>query len=376
MQKGNNIAYRDNNQLPWLDLVRFIAAMVVLIGHYRAVSFVEYGLLADGDKNIITQSFYLLTRMGGEAVLMFFVLSGYFIMGRGIEKCRQGTFDIRKYSVDRFARIMLPLVSVLALLVAVNYQCGIRFSWLTIVGNLFSLQGILCGPAVGPLWSLSYEVWFYIMFGAVAWLILKTQNETSKHYAPRRWGGVICCVLVVWVSFTVFTELSAHYLFIWCMGGLAYLIQPKHRSRLMLILSLIGIAVFVLLMEFAKESRSLDIMIPIKIEIIEIVLAMFCCLFIRQLCMFPPKRQIAVKINKTGTYLAKFSYTLYLTHMVILQLLIYLGMPQSADINIRTLVLYIIELAIALIAAYAIYWVSERRTHEVKRFILSFIFNK
>lgn len=288
MRESNNIANRDNH-LPWLDLLRFIAAMVVLIGHYRASSFVEYGLLADSDKNILTQSFYLLTRMGGEAVLMFFVLSGYLIMGRGIEKCWQGTFDIRRYSVDRFARIMLPLVSVLVLLVVVDYICGFRFSWLVIAGNLFSLQGVLCGPAVGPLWSLSYEVWFYILFGAVAWLILKFRRESSGivQYA----NGGICCVLAVCVSFMVFTELSPHYLFIWCMGGLAYLIRPKCRSRLILILSLIGIALFVLIMEFAKDSRSLDITIPVRMEIIEIVLAMFCCMFVRQLCMFPPKNR-------------------------------------------------------------------------------------
>lgn len=191
MQESNNIADK-NNHLPWLDLVRFLAAMVVLIGHYRAQSFVEYGLLANSDKNLLTQSFYLLTRMGGEAVLMFFVLSGYFIMGRGIEKCQQGTFDIRKYSVDRFARIMLPLVSVLVLLVLVNYMCGFSFSWFAIVGNLFSLQGVLCGPAVGPLWSLSYEVWFYILFGAFAWLIAINSKKCSRPTCDTLWGGVLC----------------------------------------------------------------------------------------------------------------------------------------------------------------------------------------
>jgi len=372
MQVGVNNGY-SAKQMPWLDLVRFIAAFIVLIGHFRAQSFVEYGLLPVEDKTVLTQIFYLLTRMGGEAVLIFFVLSGYFIVGRGIEKCQQGQFDLRKYTVDRFVRIMLPLISALLLLVVVNYVCGINFSWVTILGNLFSLQGVICGPAVGPLWSLSYEVWFYILFGASAYLIAtcsKSVEDKSGHVTVCG-GGVICCATMVLLSFIVFTKLSPHYLFIWCMGGFAYLIRPKKRSRMMLILSSIGIALSVLLMEFAKESRSLECTISVRMEVIEIVLAMFCCLFIRQICMFPPRHKIAVKLNKAGSHLAKFSYTLYLTHMVVLRLFIYIGMPQSASLDVQAFGLYIAELALALVAAYIIYWLFERRTYKVKRFILA-----
>jgi len=362
----NNL--RVDNQLPWLDLVRFVAAFVVLIGHYRASAFVEYGLLPDDNKNIFTQMFYFMTRMGGEAVLVFFVLSGYFIMGRGIVKCQQEIFDIKKYTVDRVARIMLPLVSALLLLVIVNYVYGIGFSWLTILGNLFSLQGVLCGPAIGPLWSLSYEVWFYILFGAFAWLLTANSVNRSRIISCR--GGCFCLLIIV-LAFMVFTKLSPHYLFIWCMGGLAYYVRPHKKSRLILYASFIGIVMMTLLMQISKESRSMESFVCIDMRLIEIGLAVFCCLFIRQLCLFPPKCKLAVKISRLGTYLARFSYTLYLTHQTIFIILEQLGVPKSQEINIQSIGLYVAELVIALIAAYAIYLLFESRTNVVKRHLMT-----
>jgi peptidoglycan/LPS O-acetylase OafA/YrhL len=54
--------------------------------------------------------FFAATRLGGEAVLLFFVLSGFLVGGRIIRRAKSRTFSLKDYSVDRCSRILLPLI--------------------------------------------------------------------------------------------------------------------------------------------------------------------------------------------------------------------------------------------------------------------------
>ena len=100
------------------------------------------------------------------------------------------------------------------------------FSWATAIGNLFSLQGICCKSLVSPFWSLSYEVWFYIILGALAVLLMAKKDK------------IIILSLIVFVAATsVFVMgLKMHYLLIWVMGALAYMVRPQNKSKLLLLL--------------------------------------------------------------------------------------------------------------------------------------------
>lgn len=73
-------------------------------------------------------------------MLVFFVLSGFFVGGRAIEKCRKGTFCIKSYAVDRFVRIMLPLLSALLLCIPKDLICGNPIIWADWFGCLFSFR--------------------------------------------------------------------------------------------------------------------------------------------------------------------------------------------------------------------------------------------
>jgi peptidoglycan/LPS O-acetylase OafA/YrhL len=153
---------------PWLDLTRFIAAFMVLCCHARGGAFVEYGLLSAEQQNPLTFGFFSITRLGHEAVLAFFVLSGFLVGGKVIQRLKEGTFDLKSYTIDRTVRIFLPLIATLLLIVVVYLMMGQPNSILQLTGNLLSLQGIFVGSATAPLWSLAYEVWFYILIGSLA----------------------------------------------------------------------------------------------------------------------------------------------------------------------------------------------------------------
>lgn len=168
----------------WLDLLRFLAAFAVVMCHFRGAFFVDYSSLPSEQQTPVCFIFYVLTRLGHEAVLIFFVLSGFLVGGRSIEKMRQGVFDGRNYVIDRFVRIMLPLSSALLLYIPVMLYTGAGIKWRSWLGCWVSLQGILTGPCIEPLWSLSYEVWFYILIlGAYLAICSK-----------RMGGGRVSCV--------------------------------------------------------------------------------------------------------------------------------------------------------------------------------------
>ena len=214
-----NITKNNKQHYYWLDLIRFLAAFEVMLCHYRGFFFVEYGLLPAEQQNIFSQIFYFSTRLGEEAVLIFFVLSGLLVGGKALDKARLGTFNLKSYAIDRFVRIMLPLISVLLLIIPITYSLGGKIDWINWFGNLFSLQGVLVGFVghCGPLWSLAYEVWFYIIIGAVI-AIIKNKNKTIPS-------------IILFICALVFLKLEFKYLVIWGMGALTFFTLNNKKNK-------------------------------------------------------------------------------------------------------------------------------------------------
>lgn len=170
-----------SDQSKQLDSIRGFSAIMVLIGHaYTTLMYptVKIGYTAFG---IITQI----------SVMVFFVLSG-FLIGISIRenKKRNGRFLLSQYALSRARRVYPPLVAALLLVWALSeasqeifpsgtaafleipgygaIRDGYEFSLLQSIGSLFFLNGFftLTPSSNGPLWSLSYEVWYYIITAA------------------------------------------------------------------------------------------------------------------------------------------------------------------------------------------------------------------
>lgn len=84
----------------------------------------KYNFLDADQQGPISFLFYLIGRMGSEAVFAFFILSGFLVGGPGLERIFKSTFDLKNYTVDRSVRIMLPLVSAIVML-----SCICTFRW-------------------------------------------------------------------------------------------------------------------------------------------------------------------------------------------------------------------------------------------------------
>jgi len=62
-----------------LDMARWISAFLVVLHHFRNNLFVGWEQLAD--KTIFAKVFYFVSLLGHESVMVFFVLSGFFVGG-------------------------------------------------------------------------------------------------------------------------------------------------------------------------------------------------------------------------------------------------------------------------------------------------------
>lgn len=357
---GELSSNQPRDHFAWIDLIRFLAALMVLVCHYRGAFFVEYGLLPESQQTPLMFFFYSVTRLGHEAVLVFFVLSGFLVGGRAIERISKNQFRPKDYTIDRAVRILLPLMSSLlfALIVRLVIRENPRFD--VLLGNLFSLQGIACAPYSEPFWSLSYEVWFYILMFAIGYC--------SVHRGRNK---MLLGLFLLLICFLVFTKLNVTYLFVWILGAFSFL-SVRKRSKKILFLSF---GFILILMGLLQITSSTNIAIPFaeKIDrsIIELLFGFIVSLFVMEVVQFPPRRRVGMVFDRWGTKLAAFSYTLYLIHFPLFRLLTFLGAPKCTSVNVYSVCLFCCWLIIALGFSYLVFLVFERNTPTVKRWIKS-----
>ncbi len=172
----------------WFDFLRFAAALLVVLEHARDLLWVNAA--AAPQAGMVFKAIYFLTGFGHEAVMVFFVLSGFWISA-AIDR-RQDSPDFwHGYLIDRMSRLLVVLVPALLIggamdaagafglggplyfgntgAASLQESAAAHLSGATFLGNLAFLQS-LAVPAFGsngPLWSLAYEFWYYLWYPAL-----------------------------------------------------------------------------------------------------------------------------------------------------------------------------------------------------------------
>lgn len=359
-----------NTRFYWVDWARFLAAFAVLLTHARASTWVNWGNLAAEAKTIGAFSLYVISRFGHEAVIIFFVLSGYLVGGKLIERVRVGSFDVTRYAIDRTTRIYVPYVPALILSGIVWWVAGHGFSLKDFALNLAQLQQV-AGPSFAgndALWSLAYEVWFYVVGGAFA--LACTGSPGAR--TPALIVGV--------AGLALFVKLLPIYLLCWLIGAIAYAAAESTRS---IRYGLFGAALFVggvILSQYAFQTVSADYIAtvgsdakatPLR-QIAFLVMCLGCALLLNATAGGTP-RGIWARIEAWGVPLAAGSYTLYLTHYPVLCLCEKLDPVKHAAVDPASLASFGIRIAAAGIVAYVMYRLFESRTGQARRWILGCI---
>lgn len=148
----------------YLDFLRFAAAMAVFFSH---ASEAAYTSLMPA----------MLSDFGHDGVIIFFVLSGFVIAY--VSERKEHTW--RDFGLSRAARIYSVAVPAIALTIVLDaartsmvptlhiyqfHELGFYIPyWLAFGTDWWFFNETMLSN--GPFWSLSYEVWYYIIFGAL-----------------------------------------------------------------------------------------------------------------------------------------------------------------------------------------------------------------
>lgn len=174
----------------WMDCFRAVAAFAVVLSHARDLVLRDYAGPA------IFAPFYAATGLGHSAVIVFFVLSGFWISRSVLGRLDQPQFWFG-YLIDRIARLAIVLIPALLLGGLIDWLGGHwlglpvyrgasgahamppdfseRLAWPVLLGNLVFLQTIAVPTwgSNGPLWSLANEFWYYLWFPAIALTVVR-----------------------------------------------------------------------------------------------------------------------------------------------------------------------------------------------------------
>ncbi len=368
-----------------VDLARWLAATMVVIGHARFALLKGFGFLAPGQRPLWVQGWYFVTGYFVEAVLVFFVLSGFLVGGMVCARIKLGRFDPPGYAVDRFSRLYVAFLPALLLTVALT-AIGMHWfnatglydgtnptfaekdtplvfaantGWRIFLGNAAMLQNYFVLPygSNPPLWTLSSEFWFYVVFGLA--------GTAATLRGAARWvaaGLALISTLVLGTMFWV-------YLGMWLIGVAAAVLRPPRWPASLL--ALVLLVSLLLLRRFADAQLAPGEIMRFAIQY-GICLAMG--LLLLGLRARPPRWTVPIAgLNKA---LADFSYSLYLTHFPIMMLFVAVlgtvsGNPGYAvgfaPTDPVALATYAGELVLAYGAAWLFAQATERQTGHVRR---------
>ena len=355
-----------------IDFIRFFAALSVVIKHFGATMGLSDHPVNQGNmiQYVYKTVLYYWTLSGYKFVMVFFVLSGFFISSSVIKMLKNGTWSWKIYLNNRLTRLWIVLFPALILtkfwnsvsyyFFGTNYPPGSGL--LTFLENLFFLQGIKGVPIYGhngPLWSLSYEFWYYILFPCML-LVFLTRPILLK---------VLYGALFLSISYLVGLHVMAYFI-IWLLGA-AVATLPKIKIH-----SLIGILLFIGSIFLCGKSmfsfyQSLEIVHGTYAALLPDLDVGICFSFLLYIIVGLWNDYI-VNI-KLFSYLASFSYTLYLVHYPVLDLIGVL-IPKSSQLSQKDFYdLYIYFVVFLVLYAWVVSQVTEKYTNKVRIAILKLL---
>lgn len=372
-----------------MDAMRAIAALIVCLGHARVLFIASIlGSMAIGANTTMTAVGVPDTAAHAnpahQAVIVFFVMSGFFVGGGTLRAWGRSIWTWREYAIQRLTRLWIVLVPALLLTAGLD-RLGIslfglggiyggpigqdsiaphilqRLDAKTFFGCLFFLQDILTKTfgSDSPLWTLSYEFWFYIAFPLCLGAI------TKRYTWPWRIANVL---LLVVAGFFVGPKIVA-YFSLWLLGASLQLVPKKltnfNIERLAATAFLAFLAVTMLL-----------IVAQLRLFVSDIIEASACWGF-----CYVILHQTALAGNGIYTRLSKrlsdMSYTIYLTHNPILTFICAALMTPWIrwHLDVLHLFFYVLILGVTFCAQYALYWCFESRTefarHALRKLLLA-----
>lgn len=362
---------------PWssvhLNAIRGAAALIVLLGHTRSLFFSSF----TASSGPTTQAANYVARgnrstVGEEAVIIFFVLSGYLVGGSVIRSIKNGTWSWKSYLFKRITRLWVVLLPALLFGILLDilgmhllgsttsiyaapsstlvpHDLAARLSWKVIIANATFLQGIL-SPTAGTnnsLWSLAYEWWYYLQFP----LLVLTFSKTTK-------PSLRLFYLAALLGSAVFVGREIVDLFpTWLLGAAIAALPPAKLAKKLAIPLLTFAILCLVLVKMFDISKYLSAWVAA----ISFSVILFCAVRQRGVCTNAVYRRVAGFLD--------ISYTLYLIHLPLAIFICALvDRPwHYYALSVMTLSMFLLMNAAIVVAAFLFYKLFEGNTDRVRR---------
>ncbi|MDB5137162.1 MAG: acyltransferase [Mucilaginibacter sp.] len=210
-----------------LEAIRGFVAIYIVFHHI--VSF--YGLYNQN------KALKLIFMHPQEAVMIFFLLSGFVIY---VSTVNNKEITFYKYIKKRFVRIYPITVAAFLISTLIFFINGYDFTTVdakNLIGNFLMMQDDKAQPGLivptyldnFPLWSLSYEWWFYVMFFPLfVYFHKRIPANNIPHIYP-----ILGISLIGWLLFLIWPNhafLVITYFLLWWTGVACAEIYLKHQS--------------------------------------------------------------------------------------------------------------------------------------------------
>ncbi len=353
-----------------LDAMRGLAAVSVVATHIRQVYFVPYHQAGSG---LLVRIIYIDHYVVRAAVIFFFVLSGYLVGMSALNAIAAGRWSWPDYLLSRLSRLYVVLIPALLMTALLDwlgrtspvsrwayFHAGEEIGHPTVYfdtlqnffGSLAFLQNIHTGyyGSNSPLWSLSFEFWYYIVFPVIALTLVRRKGwlRCAVFLAAMGWflGGAVAALFPCWLTGVA-------------IGVFSRARPPLHPMGRRL---LGGAALIVLLMVVLLTGAH-----KLNGYLADYVISLAAMSLIWVALSSPAA---AGAYARGAVLLSEMSYTLYLTHLPFLLLLERLWLRERLwPAELRYVLLSLVPFAAAMSFAYAIYWLFERHTGSVRRYL-------
>lgn len=317
-----------------LDLIRGISAQLVVLGHL--FSFYNIFGLSHHDNRFLIQNF---------GVIVFFILSG-FLIGYSVDnKSTKEAYTYRHFFIDRFSRIFiayLPSLFVIGLIDFIaykfigNYNYKDAFNVENFIGNMFMLQDFPIQNALGkvlkhplhltlfgsarPLWTVAVEWWIYLFFGFI-------------YFKKINYKNIIFLLPLMIVPFFRIGFGGNGLSILWFIGLASFFVlktNPLKENHFFLIALLITASIVRLLF---NNFEVFDLAFSVLVT-----MALF--VYLSYLQNKPKPNYFFTIINNSSATLSAFSFSLYLLHYSIIELV--RGLNLNINIYLQVAFLFIL----------------------------------
>jgi len=318
--------------------------------------------------------------IGHQAVVVFFVPSGFLVGGSALRSYQRGGFSWKHYFAHRLCRLWTVLWPALLLgfllgtsamhllhvppntpaLYRPGYQelasgaLGIP----TLLANAIFLQQIVSGifGSNAPLWSLAYEFWYYAFLPFLLVALLSPGKQFRRVLA--------FLVLTAMLAFTGWK--IAAYFSIWLMG-VVVATQPMRLPPRLQGWAMVGATLLLLALTVFELKYRLPLFASDFLACIAASLLAWCLLHARGVSVDATYRFCA-------RHLSAMSFTLYLVHFPMLGIIsawlmpIWAPWPLSAGTLARTFAIIVT----VFFASWIVYFFFERNTPSIRKAVTGF----